>query len=494
MLSKDKEKTWGQENVGEAKLRDKRRTRSLVDIADRILAHPGGSLPDKLADPLALDRCYTLMNAAPVTHAAVIAPHQQLTRRRICAHPGVVLNISDATELDFTSKTSLHPELGILSDKNQRGYICHNVLAVDPLDRSVFGFVNQILHVRHAAPQGETVKQKRDRENRESRLWWRALEDLPKPAENAAAAGCLIVDVCDGGADTFEFMDFEDRLGRSYVIRAGQDRCILAGHDDERVGDAAKPLLLLAYMRSLKEVAKRPLEVPARDGCQLRQTEVALAFAAIEIQVPTKARGVYRTRPLKVWAVRVWEINPPAAVQEPVEWVLLTPLPTVSVEQGWQRADWYECRWVVEELHKVKKTGCAIEAPQFTTAAALQPMIALLSVVAVALLNLRELSRNEQTKDNPAEHYVPLEYAEVLSAWRYKEIRPLSVRQFYLALARLGGHQNRARDHPPGWIVLWRGWTKLHLMLEGARAARCSRSPASRPRRTCHSINDIDEG
>jgi Transposase DNA-binding len=494
MLSKDKEKTWGQENFGEAKLRDKRRTRSLVDIADRILAHPGGSLPDKLADPLALDRCYTLMNAEPVTHAAVMAPHQQLTRRRICQHPGVVLNISDATELDFTSKTSLHPELGILSDKNQRGYICHNVLAVDPLDRSVFGFVNQILHVRHAAPEGETVKQKRDRENRESRLWWRGLEDLPKPDEEAVAAGCLIVDVCDGGADTFEFMDFEDRLKRSYVIRAGQDRCILVGHDDKRVGELAKPVMLFAHMRSLKEVARRPLEVPARDGCPMRETEVALAFAAIEIQVPTKERGIYRAKPLKVWAVRIWEINPPEGVKEPVEWVLLTPLPTLSVEQGWQRADWYECRWVVEELHKVKKTGCAIEAPQFTTAAALQPMIALLSVVAVALLNLRELSRNEQTKDNPAEHYVPMEYAEVLSVWRYKENRQLTVREFYLALARLGGHQNRKSDHPPGWIVLWRGWTKLHLMLEGARAARRCQSAAHDSRPIPFSTKDIDGG
>jgi hypothetical protein len=28
-----------------------------------------------------------------------------------------------------------------------------------------------------------------------------------------------------------------------------------------------------------------------------------------------------------------------------------------------------------------------------------------------------------------------------------------TVYDFYYALARLGGHQNRKRDHPPGWLV-----------------------------------------
>src|SRR5207248_2713478 len=44
----------------------------------------------------------------------------------------------------------------------------------------------------------------------------------------------------------------------------------------------------------------------------------------------------------------------------------------------------------------------------------------------------------------------------VLSVWRYRTRRPeLSVREFFLALARLGGHQNRRHDGTPGWLVLW---------------------------------------
>ena len=67
--------------------------------------------------------------------------------------------------------------------------------------------------------------------------------------------------------------------------------------------------------------------------------------------------------------------------------------------------------------------------------------------------------------------YVPLWYAEVLSVWRQGRVRhDWTVREFYLALGRLGGHQNRKSDGPPGWLVLWRGWDALLTMLAEAAA------------------------
>jgi hypothetical protein len=108
----------------------------------------------------------------------------------------------------------------------------------------------------------------------------------------------------------------------------------------------------------------------------------------------------------------------------------------------------------------------------------LQPMIALLSVVAITLLNLRDLSRDAQLRDLPATVVIDEEWVDILSGWRYREQRPLSVREFFLALARLGGHQNRKGDGDPGWLVLWRGWITLQQMVAGARAARCPKPGA----------------
>ena len=126
----------------------------------------------------------------------------------------------------------------------------------------------------------------------------------------------------------------------------------------------------------------------------------------------------------------------------------------------------------MEELHKAKKTGCQIEDMQFTTVARLEPAIALLSVVAVTLLNLRDASRRPDARVRRATTLLATEYVEVLSIWRYRKKRnDLTVHEFFFALARLGGHQNRKRDHRPGWLVLWRGWTKLQAMLDGYDAA-----------------------
>ncbi len=126
-----------------------------------------------------------------------------------------------------------------------------------------------------------------------------------------------------------------------------------------------------------------------------------------------------------------------------------------------------------EEYHKAQKTGCGIEDLQFSSRAALEPMIALLSVVAVTLLNLREASRQPDAKERRASELVDERYVAVLSAWRYQEVREgLSVQDFFCAVARLGGQQNRKGDHHPGWLVLWRGWMALQHMVAGAEAVK----------------------
>ncbi len=113
---------------------------------------------------------------------------------------------------------------------------------------------------------------------------------------------------------------------------------------------------------------------------------------------------------------------------------------------------------------------------QFTTTARLEPAIALLSIVALTLLNLREAGRRPDAKTRLATTLLAPDYVELLSLWRYRKSRDdLTVHEFFFALARLGGHQNRKCDGHPGWLVLWRGWTKLQTMLDGYDAAQRKR-------------------
>jgi len=451
--------TFGQTHFGQAALGDPRRARCLIRIADQIYRHPGGTLPAKLQAPKDYKAMDRLMNRPEATHAAVLEPHRQhtLAQMRRCA--GVVLVVHDTTELDYSGLRSI-PDLGPIGGGHTRGYLCHNSLAFDPQRHEVLGLASQILHRRRPVGRAEPVKAKRERRDRESRLWTDGVA-----AVGPAPAGGRWVHVADRGADTFEFLARPWGPHQGFVMRSKVNRVIRRGHDVQGPKD-----YLHTYARGLPLQGRREVVVAARPGQPERRAAVAVAYAPVLLWPPHVRRGLYQKRPLALWVVRVAEIDPPRGVK-PLEWVLLTDQPVGTPDEAWERVGWYECRWVVEEYHKAQKTGCAIEELQFTTSAALRPMIALLSVVAVTLLNLREASRRPDARERPATALVDGRYVRVLSAWRYKEVRiNLSIHDFFYALARLGGHQNRKSDHRPGWLILWRGWMALQHMVDGAEA------------------------
>jgi hypothetical protein len=67
-----------------------------------------------------------------------------------------------------------------------------------------------------------------------------------------------------------------------------------------------------------------------------------------------------------VFAIHAIEDEPPAGI-EPIEWMLLSSVPTHSPEQALERLQWYARRWTIETWHRVLKSGCRIEARQFGT-------------------------------------------------------------------------------------------------------------------------------
>lgn len=429
-------------------------------LADQLARHPAGTLPRKLRDPAALQATYRLMSREEVTHAAVLSPHRAETLGRIRHHAGPLLVICDGTELDYTTITSLQ-NLGQIGNGGcgRRGYICQNCLVVDPQTREAVGLVNQILHVRADVPAGETKEQSRRRVSRESRLWPEGTRDLP--------ADRRLIVVCDRGGDTFEELSHEQQSGRRFVIRSRHNRRVLTGHEGR-----GRKQYLESTLRRQAAVGSFTLEVAASASRPARTARLCVSYTAVRLVPPKQKRGEYGSQPIAVWAVRVWEPDPPRGA-EGLEWILLTNEPVSSFADAWRVIEWYECRWVVEEYHKALKTGCNIEDLQFCDESRLEPMIALLSVVALSLLNLRDASRRADAKITPASALVAQEYVDVLSLWRHHKVRPQwSLHDFFQALARLGGHQNRKHDKPPGWLVLWRGWTTLQLLLVGAQAER----------------------
>ncbi len=446
--------SFGEAHFGTAQLGDRRRTKRLVQLADRIVRHPAETLPIKINHPASLKACYRLMNCEAVTHEAVLAPARERTLKRMHEVGGTVLLIHDATELDYTGLTSLH-ELGQIGNGSHRGYVTHHTLAVVAETREVLGLAYQKLARRPQARKDETRQEMRARPDRESRLWKMASATLP-----ASSKDHRIVEVADRGADLLEYLDALEVAGKHYVVRSKSNRRIcLENSEQTKLHDS---------VRALPEQDSKTIQVPARAGQSGRSARVSIAWATVTLLIPPAPRGEYRGVPLKTWVICIREADPPAGA-EAVEWILLTNVPVENSHDAAERIRWYECRWIIEEFHKALKTGCGVQQLQFTTEERLQPAIALLSVVAITLLNLRDVGRRPEAKTDPAAAHFPEVAVKVLSLWRYNEARAdLTMHEFYYALARLGGHQNRKRDHPPGWLVLWRGWMQLQPMIDTA--------------------------
>lgn len=432
---------WATTTFAAAALGDARRTARLVSTAAAIARQPATSLPDQHADPAALKATYRLLGNDAVDAQAMLAPHAAQTRQ--AATGGTVLVVQDTTTLDFSTHHAID-DLGPIAPGTNQGLFLHTALAVSPADRMPLGVLAAEGFVRTPARTGET-RAERTKRDRESAIWGRLAERVGSPP-----AATTWVHVADRGADCYGFFTAVRQVGADLLVRTGQDRrVVLPDGTSDR---------LVAALHALPAAATRPLTVPAHREQPARETTVAVAWTPLTLQPPTNHRRDQPTPdPLPVWAVRVWEPQPPTGV-DPVEWRLITTAPVVTVADAWERVDWYTARWLIEELHKGLKTGCRIEQTRLQTRAGIERLLAMLLPVAVRVLQLRAVSRQQP--------YAPVgqvtDDAMVQLVARLARQPPAdTVARFAAQVARLGGYQDRRGDGPPGWQTLWRGWQKV---------------------------------
>jgi Transposase DDE domain len=203
--------------------------------------------------------------------------------------------------------------------------------------------------VRIPAPEGEQRHQRRKRDERESDVWMRQVQSIGTP-ESAS----MWVHVGDRGADMFPFFQACRSTQTHFLVRAAQNRRVQ--ESEEEISSS------LTQARSWPSQASRPFEVPARHGRQARSTQLQLAFGQMTL-LPPRHEPRASKEPVTVWVIRVWE-EPAPDGEEPLEWLRLPSVPTTTLEEAWERVDWYRCRWSVEDYHQCLKSGCRIEERQ----------------------------------------------------------------------------------------------------------------------------------
>jgi hypothetical protein len=443
---------WALAQFGSADLGDVRRTKRLVKLAGQMAVNSSGSIPQQTGNAADMKAAYRLFAAEEVTHQAICGPHFAQTREAASQRPMVFL-IQDNAQLNFT----LHPHcegLGPIGSGTLRGLQQQNVLAVDPATRRPLGLMYQA-HPRRAIrgrKHNRTRKRRVPLEKRESYWWVQAIAAMGTPP-----SGVRWVHVGDRGEDVFGVYDECRRQGSDWLIRAARNRQVLT---------PTGPDHLMDYARGLPGMATRILEVRGGDQVTPREAKLAVAAGPVTL-IPSRFEPGYAKRePITCWVVRAWEPDPPPGV-EPPEWILLTSLVCDRPQMALFVAEGYSLRWLIEEFHKCEKTGCQVEARRLESVDRLEPLVGLLSVLAVWLLKLKYVARDHP--EQPVRELFDDEMGEVMARYLQRPARGFTVSEFWRGIGLLGGHMGRKSDGPLGWLRAWRGWQRFQLILLGAR-------------------------
>jgi Transposase DNA-binding/Transposase DDE domain len=446
---------WAATQFGTAYLHDKRLTDRLVYLATQITAHPSGSFPEQTESWNDLRAAYNLFDGEEVTFQAIATPHWELTKKTKGER---LLIIADTTEIDYgpcPQVTGLSP----VGSGIGQGFHLHSGLMVSAADDRVHGLAGQLIHHRQPAPEGESRSQRLQRDDRESQIWCQLVDQIGSPPPETRW-----VHVVDRGADDFLFFYHCQQAGTEWVARVKNlTRKIITP-------DGGK-LALSSYVRTLPEVGSFTLNLRARPKQPARSAKLVVAFGALRMPTPSLISPSLRSlkpEPIPMWVVWVREVDAPNGV-DPIEWMLYTSLPVEGLEEAMMVVGYYEKRWLIEEWHKVLKTGCRVEDRQLKTSERLEAMMGLMSVAAVRLFQMKGEART--SPERRAEEVVPSKYVRSLKAVRkIGDQIELTVGRFFRELAKLGGFLGRRSDGEPGWITIWRGWDKLQIMIRGADA------------------------
>lgn len=448
---------WAEQEFGGCELGDLRRTKRLVKMAAGLAENVGCAV-SSCCGRMSAQLISRFFDRDEVVVDAVLESHIHQTAQR-CLESELVLAVQDTTYLDFTAHKDLVDELGPIGPAiNSRGLLMHSVLAVT-VNKTPLGLLGMQLWSRDVANYGKGAgKRNRLVSDKECRKW---IEGL-KQAEAATAQSQRLLVIGDRESDIFALFATPRRRSTDLLVRANQNRAI----------DSEEHSLMLDALDAANELGSYELSVPRSGSRKARVANLKVYACSVDIKSPRHRTKDITSESVKLNLVRAREVDTADGI-EPLEWILITSLEVGDLASAHKIIDYYSVRWVIEEFHKVLKSGCRVERLQFETAQRLKPVIAVLSVVAWRVLHLTKISR-EHCDASALEVCTETERI-VLEKWMgmKKEKKPqiITASDFVRAVAILGGFMARKCDNYPGTKVIWQGLRRLQDLVEGYELA-----------------------
>ena len=439
---------WLKDELANVSLGDARLDWRLRDTGSKLAAQPGASINQACEDWADTRASYRLFENEKTTAEKIQAAHYVRTAER-AASQEIVFAVQDTSYLDYTH----HPAtegLGPIGNKKQdmQGIVMHSTLLMSRT-ATPLGLIDQALWTRPEEVKQMSAEQRRKLPiaEKESYKWLSALSHTVERMPD----GPQLVTIGDSEADIFELFAHAQALQTHLLVRAGQNRSVC----EPEVGRLWDTLTAQTVQGRLE------ISVPARNQQPARVAQLTVRFTAVTFSPPQHLH--HSLQPIGLDAVLVWEEQPSAQVETPIQWLLLSTVPVSSLTDAVERIDWYRLRWQIEVYHKVLKSGCRVEQAQLATKERLLPFLALCSIIAFRLFWMTMVARHDP--DAPATVVLPDHEWQALYAFHHKTNvlpeQPPSVAEVTIWIAQLGGFLARKSDGFPGVTVIWRGWQRL---------------------------------
>jgi len=446
---------WAEREFGGAELGDVRRTERLVQIACGAASQVGAAL-STVCGKSGSQAATRVFGRDETTIDAVTAPHIKQTSIR-CSGLSRILAVQDTSSLDLTTHKSTQGLGPISTCEHSRGLLMHSALAVSEQGLTL-GLLGIQVWARDQKTRG-CAKNRRERpvSDKESNKWLVGLEQI----QSSLQEGEVLV-VADRESDVYAYLIAPRREGVELLVRLSHNRAV----EDEEYS------YVLDALNGINAAGEYEVEIPRQGARKARAAKLEVRIAQVTLKPPRHRSVDVADVNIAVSVIKAAEKDAPDGV-EPVEWTLLTTELVDDLKAAKQMIQAYTQRWVIEEYHRVLKSGCRVEQMQYDTMERFLPALGIQCVVAWRVLHLTKQSRIRPTAD--AKEVASKEEVEVLSLWlksqREKCWKIATAKDFTIAVARMGGFLGRKSDGMPGTKTIWQGLRSLEILMLGHRLA-----------------------
>jgi hypothetical protein len=444
---------WAEEEFGNVEFFDERLRERLLLLARDFYAQPGELVPQACNGSMAkVKAAYRFFDNRQTDMHVLLQPHINATLDRIQKHK-VVLAVQDTTTLSYTAHAS--KDMGPINAKwnSAVGLMMHDTLAFTE-DGVPLGLLDVQCWPRKPEEAGKgALRHSLPIEQKESMKWLKSYQAVEQAQKRCSET--MLVSVGDREADIYELFEEATRCSGQpkLLVRAMRGR-----------SRTVEQVQLWEKLSQQPVAGIQKVGVPQKGNRRARTAKLAVRFSAIRIDSPKTKNSA----PVKMWAVYAQEIEFGEDVDTPIDWMLLTTVPTQTFKDACQRIAWYSKRWGIEVYHRTLKSGCRIEDRRLASTDRLEACLAIDCVVAWRIYWLTKQGR--EAPSIPCDEFLNEAKWQVLWAYLKKQpppAKPPPIGQVIPMIASLGGYLNRKGDGPAGTTTMWRGLVRLQAMAAG---------------------------